>query len=183
MNRFTTRQLVIDAMLCAMCAVLGYVSLDAWSFKFTFESLPILLGALLFGPVDGLTIGAVGTLIYQMLRYGFSATTLLWILPYLVIGLVVGLYARHRYFHFGIIELLLTVTVAKLLVTILNTGVIYIDSKYYGWYYPTLITGSLVIRLVCCIIESILFGLVLHPVLYAVRTVLADRESVPPAAN
>ena len=39
-----TRQLTLDAMLCALCAVLGYVALDLGSVKLTFESLPILLG-------------------------------------------------------------------------------------------------------------------------------------------
>lgn len=55
-----TRQLTIDAMLCAACAVLGYVALDLGNIKVTFESLPILLGGLLFGPVDGMLIGGVG---------------------------------------------------------------------------------------------------------------------------
>ena len=56
-------------MLCAMCAVLGYVALDLGSIKLTFESLPVLLGALLFGPVDGMFIGGIGTLLYQLVRY------------------------------------------------------------------------------------------------------------------
>lgn len=93
-----TRQLTIDAMLCAMCAVLGYVALDLGSIKLTFESLPVLLGALLFGPVDGMFIGGIGTLLYQLVRYGVTATTLLWILPYVVCGLLVGAWARKRDF-------------------------------------------------------------------------------------
>ena len=39
-----TKQLTLDAMLAAMCAVLGYVALDMGNIKITFESLPILLG-------------------------------------------------------------------------------------------------------------------------------------------
>ena len=76
-----TRKIALDSMLAAMCAALGYAALDFNNLKITFESLPILLGALLLGPVDGLAIGVVGTLIYQLIRYGVSATTLLWILP------------------------------------------------------------------------------------------------------
>jgi uncharacterized membrane protein len=52
-----TKQLVINAMLAAMCAALGALALDMTSIKVTFESLPILLGALLFGPVSGAAIG------------------------------------------------------------------------------------------------------------------------------
>ena len=69
---FKTKQLTLDAMLAAMCAVLGYLSLDFGNLKITFESLPILLGAMLFGPADGFLIGTVGTFIYQLLRYGVS---------------------------------------------------------------------------------------------------------------
>ena len=54
-----TKQLTLDAMLAAMCAVLGYVALDMGNIKITFESLPILLGAMLFGPVDGMLIGGI----------------------------------------------------------------------------------------------------------------------------
>ena len=50
-----TKQLTLDAMLAAMCAVLGYVALDMGNIKITFESLPILLGAsLVTGAVTGL---------------------------------------------------------------------------------------------------------------------------------
>ena len=57
------KQLALDSMLAAMCAILGYLALDLGSLKFTFESLPVLLGALLFGPIDGMLIGGVGTLL------------------------------------------------------------------------------------------------------------------------
>ena len=76
-----TKKLAMDSMLAAMCAVLGYLSLDFGNLKITFESVPILLGALLLGPIDGMAIGGVGTLLYQLVRYGVSVTTLLWILP------------------------------------------------------------------------------------------------------
>ena len=65
-----TRKIALDSMLAAMCAALGYAALDFNNLKITFESLPILLGALLLGPVDGMAIGVVGTLIYQLIRYG-----------------------------------------------------------------------------------------------------------------
>ena len=91
----TTRKLAADAVLAAMCAVLGALSLDFGNLKITFESLPVLLAALAFGPLDGLAVGGIGTLIYQLLRYGVSVTTPLWILPYALCGLLVGLYAKN----------------------------------------------------------------------------------------
>jgi ECF transporter S component (folate family) len=168
-RHFTVIQLVVDAMLCAVCAVLGYLAIDLTSIKITFESLPILIAALLFGPVDGITVGAVGTLIYQYLRYGFTATTFLWMLPYIVLGFIAGFYAKKKNFRMNATELGVLTVICELVVTLLNTLVILIDSKIYGWYYPTLITGSLVIRLVVCIAKAIVFGVILYPLLTAIR--------------
>ena len=69
-----TKQMAYDAILTAMCVVLGLVSLDFGNLKITFEDLPILLGAALFGPWDGMVIGVLGTSIYQMLRFGADPT-------------------------------------------------------------------------------------------------------------
>ena len=168
-RHFTVIQLVTDAMLCAVCAVLGYLAIDLTSIKITFESLPILIAALLFGPVDGITVGAVGTLIYQYLRYGFTATTFLWMLPYIVLGFIAGFYAKKKKSRMSATELGVLTVLCELVVTLLNTLVILIDSKIYGWYYPTLITGSLVIRLVVCIVKAIVFGVILYPLLTAIR--------------
>ena len=168
-RHFTVIQLVTDAMLCAVCAVLGYLAIDLTSIKITFESLPILIAALLFGPVDGITVGAVGTLIYQYLRYGFTATTFLWMLPYIVLGFIAGFYAKKKNFRMSATELGVLTVLCELVVTLLNTLVILIDSKIYGWYYPTLITGSLVIRLVVCIVKAIVFGVIRYPLLTAIR--------------
>ena len=168
-RHFTVIQLVTDAMLCAICAVLGYLAIDLTSIKITFESLPILIAALLFGPVDGITVGAVGTLIYQYLRYGFTATTFLWMLPYIVLGFIAGFYAKKKNFRMSATELGVLTVICELVVTLLNTLVILIDSKIYVWYYPTLITGSLVIRLIVCIAKAIVFGVILYPLLTAIR--------------
>jgi len=168
MRRFTTRQLALDAMLAAMVAVLGYVSLDFTSIKITFESVPILIGALLFGPADGAAIGLVGTLVYQLLRYGVSATTALWILPYVLCGLLVGWYAGRHKFDLTQGQTLAVVVLAELMVTVLNTGVIYVDSKLYGYYTPALITGALALRLAVCVGKALVYAFALPPLLRAV---------------
>ncbi|MCD8332072.1 MAG: ECF transporter S component [Oscillospiraceae bacterium] len=163
------KQMTIDAMLSAMCAVLGYLSLDFGNLKFTFESLPILLTALLFGPVDGMLVSGIGTLIYQLLRYGVSATTLLWILPYILCGAMVGFFAKTQTFSFSRIQTILLVVFAELMVTMLNTGVLYIDSRIYGYYSAVYIFGSLGVRLAVCVGKSVAFGLTLPALVKAIR--------------
>lgn len=162
-----TKQLVTDAMLAAMCAVLGYLAIDTGSIKITFESLPILLGALLFGPVDGMLIGGIGTLIYQLLRYGVSVTTPLWILPYVLAGALCGGAARRRGFSLTRRQTMVLTIVCELMVTLMNTGTLYLDSRIFGYYFPGFITGSLLLRTVICVAKALVFGAVLPALVHA----------------
>ena len=172
-----TKQLTLDAMLAAMCAVLGYAALDMGNIKITFESLPILLGAMLFGPVDGMLIGGVGTLIYQLLRYGIAMMTPLWILPYVLCGLIVGYWAQKKSFSLGNGERFVLVVLAELVVTVLNTGVLYLDSKLMGYWFPGFISGMLALRLVVCIVKAVVFALVLPSLVQASNTALGRRRT------
>ena len=58
--------------------------------KLTFASLPGILAAMLFGPIDGFIVGFLGAFLEQMLHFGFTPTTLLWILPPAIRGLLIG---------------------------------------------------------------------------------------------
>ena len=78
--KYSTTQLTINAMLAAVCAVLGYLALDLFTLKFTFESFPVLLAGLMYGPVNGALVGFIGTFLYQVLRYGMEMSTPLWII-------------------------------------------------------------------------------------------------------
>lgn len=164
-----TKQMTVNAMMAAMCAVLGYLSLDFGNLKITFESLPILLCALMFGPLDGMAVGGLGTLIYQLLRYGVSVTTPLWMLPYIICGLMAGWYARREDFSLSARQIMVTVVLCELLVTILNTGVLYLDSKIYGYYSAAFIFGSLLPRLALCIGKGMVFGAVLPGIIKPVK--------------
>ena len=163
------KTLSMNAMMAAMCAVLGYLSLDLGNLKVTFESLPILVSALLFGPLDGMVVGGIGTLIYQLLRYGLSITTPLWMLPYVVCGLLAGWYAKKHRFTLSGRQVMVLVILNELLITALNTGVLYVDSKIYGYYSAAFIFGSLLPRIIICIVKAAAFGLVLPGITRAVR--------------
>lgn len=156
-------------MMAAMCAVLGYLSIDMGNLKVTFESLPILISALLFGPASGMAVGGIGTLIYQMMRYGISATTVLWMLPYIVCGFLVGWYAKKSDFNLSSQKVMVLVVFNELLITILNTGVLYVDSKLYGYYSAVFIFGSLIPRIAICIGKAVAFGLILPNLTKALR--------------
>ncbi len=170
-NNNKTFKLVIDALLAAMVALLGYISIDATVIKITFESLPIFIGAFLLGPVDGMLIGGVGTLIYQLLRYGFAYTTVLWMLPYILAGLICGLIAKKDKFDTSKIKFVIVTLVAEVLISVLNTGVIYLDSKINHYYYVGIIMGSLAVRLVVAVAKGIAFGAVMPYLLTAIKKI------------
>ena len=167
----TTQRITRDAMLAAVCAVLGFIALDLGNVKVTFESLPVLLAGFMFGPIDGMLVGGVGTLVYQLLRYGISATTFLWMLPYIMCGLVVGLAAMKKANRTDPKRILLIIILVEIMILIVNTGVIYIDSKIYGYYSAAYVFGSLAIRIVICIIKSVVFGLVMPVLLKGLKAV------------
>lgn len=168
--RKNVKQLSTNAMLAAMCAVLGAVSLDLGNIKITLESIPVILGALLFGPADGAIIGFVGTFVYQVLRYGFSATTLLWMLPHVVCGFIVGLYAKKKGFNLSVVQTIVITVIAGLVLTTLNTGVMYIDSKIYGYYSAVYIFGSMLIRYISGIAKFVAIGVLMPPLVNLLRS-------------
>lgn len=170
--KIKTRQLAFDAMLAAMCAVLGYLAVDTGNLKVTFESLPILLGALLFGPADGFLIGAVGTGLYQLLRYGVSATTLLWMLPYALCGFLTGLYAKKKGLSLTGGQTVFIVVCNEVLITLLNTCALYVDSKLYAYYFPGFIGATLALRFVMSIAKAVVFALILPTLVRAGKSVL-----------
>ena len=164
MNNKTT-QLTINAMLAALCAVFGYISLDFGNLKITFESVPVLMAALMYGPVSGALVGGIGTLIYQILRYGVSATTLLWMLPYIAAGLIAGAYAKKSKFNNTNKQIVFIIAVMEIMIFAVNTAVILIDSLIYGYYSAAYVFGSLGVRFVLCIGKSIVFGIVMPGIL------------------
>ncbi len=167
-SKMTSKELCINSMLAAMCAVLGYLSIDTGNLKITLESVPIIIGAAMYGPLCGVAVGGVGTFVYQLLRYGLSVTTALWMLPYCVCGLIVGLYAKARAFELDRKQLIFISLVAELVVTTLNTGVLYIDSRVYG-YTVAYVLATIVPRYIICVVKAVAVGVILPPLIAVVK--------------
>ena len=152
------KRMATNSMFVAMYVVLSMVSLDLWTMKFTFDGLPIILGAMLFGPVDGMAIGLMGAFINQMIDYGFSVTTLLWILPAGIRGLLVGLYAKKYSFELNHKQVVFITVLSALVVTTVNTAVMYIDSKIYGYYSIEYVFGLILVRYAAGVLTAIVFA-------------------------
>ncbi len=79
------------ALLTAVMVLLTMtVSIKTPYFKLTLGSLPVVLAALLFGPLEGALVAVLGEFIAQILGYGLMPTTFIWIWPPAIRALIVG---------------------------------------------------------------------------------------------
>ena len=163
-----TKRLALDAMLAAMFVVLSLFSINLPGMKITLDSLPILIGAALLGPLDGLAVGLVGSFLNQMITYGFTVTTLFWILPAGLRGLFVGLYAKRHGFSMTTPQTVFITVLTALFVTALNTLLLYVDSWVYSYSYAAALP-TLLLRIAAGVITAVVFSLILPPLLRTLR--------------
>ena len=78
-KRLTTQKMAMIGVMAAFYVVLSlYVAaIKLGNVKITFASVPTILMATLFGPLEGMLTAAIGSFICQMISYGFTATTVL----------------------------------------------------------------------------------------------------------
>lgn len=165
-RRFTTLAMLIaiNVVLCALAP------LKLGNFKFTFEAFPILVAGIVMGPIDGLIVGTLGSTIYQIFLsgYGLMPTTPLWILPHAISGLTVGLYANRNNYRLDNKQLIFISVLSSLIVTVLNTVAIYIDSKVYGYYSFAYVFGSIIIKIITGIILAIIYSLIISKLIKSI---------------
>ena len=173
MNRkLTTIRLAYDAVLAAMCAVLGSIAaLDLGNLKFTFENFPVQVGALLFGPVDGMLIGGIGIFLSQMIRYGIELSTPLWVLPYIISGLFTGFCAKRLRFSLSQVQMIIIIVINGIIVTAANTLGLFIYNKYILQVPLAATIAAIPKRVIISVIKSVVFAFILPPVLRALRNV------------
>lgn len=164
-----TKQMTLNSVLAAMVAVLAFMAINLGNMKITIESIPVLIAALLFGPWHGAGVAALGTSVYQLLRFGVTATTPLWILPYVVYGLFIGYFAKKKNYTLSKAECIVLVLIGEIVITLINTGALYLDSKIYGYYYPTIIVGMIIPRLLLAVAKGIIYAIAVPPIVDRIR--------------
>lgn len=129
----SVHRVVTDAVLIAIFYALSFLSIKAWVIEISFKFLPVLLAALLFGTADGLIVGALGAFAEQMLSYGFTPTTLLWVLPVAAYGVLTGLCRKKLAASSLPVRIALFAAIGAVC-SLLNTLAFYADSKLLGYY-------------------------------------------------
>lgn len=170
-------RLTFNAALVAVYIVLSMpmLTLQFSNLKLTFEQFPVILGAVLFGPIDGMIIGGVGEFINQLTTFGITPTTLLWIAPIVVRGALVGLGSKifksmrpQAIVHKGFpVVFAIVCIISGICHSFINTFALYVDSKLYGYYTYAGVFGVFVLRLMLSVITSVLIVVVITPILRA----------------
>lgn len=141
--RFTTRAITMLALLTALEIVLSrFLSISAWNIKIGFSFVPVVIAAMLFGPVAAGIVGAlgdfIGAILFPIGAYfpGFTLTAFL-------TGFVFGLFLyRKQDWLRGVAAVGINQFVLSLF---LNT--LWISVLYGSPYGPLLVT-----RLVQCLL-------------------------------
>ena len=173
------KKIVYIALFSAMFVVFGkFVSFDftvpgVTSMKIAIKSLPLYVGAITFGSIGGALIGLIGELVIQLTGpYGFTATTLFWVIPYVIVGVICGIAFENKFVKFnGGIKYWLFIISLQVILTLLNTVAILIDSIIFGYYSFVYVYGSLIVRLMSSILVGILYCIVLPFIINAIKKI------------
>ena len=137
-KRFNIYTICMIALLTAMMVLLKRtIAIETPYIKINFASLPIMLGAMLFGPAEGMVVGLLGELIAQITGpYGLAPTTVLYVAPAAVRGVVVGmgaLWCRRtgRRMESRPVVCYAVGVVGAVLTTVANTVSIWLESVMY----------------------------------------------------
>lgn len=178
-GHLTARKMVMIAMLTAVYVVLSLVgTINLWWIRISVDSLPIILAALLYGPVGGLLVGMLGSFLNQLLTYGLMATTPLWLIPATARGVLVGVYAKKHNYQLSRAQIIGVLCVTAVIVTALNTGVMYLDSIIQGYYSYAYVFGGVVSRVIAGIVTAIIMSFIAPPVVSLMeRSIKAARKA------
>ena len=165
-----TRKMVTASVLIALYLVLGYLTIDLKLIKISISSLPLVIGGIMMGPWMGLAIGLIGSFLSQMLHYGITSTTILWMIPIASRGLVVGLYAKKHGYQINQFQTTLIMIISSLIASTLYTGAFYVDSKVWDYYSFAVVFGSSVGRFVTGVITAGLLSMLVPVIVRALRS-------------
>ncbi|MCQ2455336.1 MAG: ECF transporter S component [Clostridia bacterium] len=177
MKKYTVK-LCLSAVFTAMFVVLDYYAdaiskLLSGTIKISLSGLPIIIVAVVFGPLWGGAVGLVGSLVSQMLSYGFTATTVFWVLPATLRGIVAGLLFIMLKKSIKPHILAINTVISSLVVTAFNTLAMYIDAKVYK--YPVVLFGAaLVNRIVIAVITAVIFAVLVPPIVILIKKIIKE---------
>lgn len=175
-TRTKTLTLCTTGVLAALYVPLAlFLAVQIGNVRISFGSLPVVVAALLLGPLESVAVAFVGEFLKQILSYGFTATTLLYLIPPALRGLIIGwpafllLQRRSQRLEERRILCYAVCIAAAVFTTIGNTLVNLLDSILYHYYTPVLIFGDLLYRLGVGILNAVVITTAAIPLVILLR--------------
>ena len=178
-KHFSVKRMALNAVMVALYIVIStFFAINLGPLKITFEALPVILCAIAFGPVDAILVGFLGEFINQMLTFGFTPTTLLWVLPIVVRAAIIGLAVVLMKKKLGVealsgaknsVILVVVSVIAGIVHSSINTVAFYVDSTMFGYYSYALVFGSFWLRIIAGVISSVVMTVVVLPLITALK--------------
>ena len=167
------RKFVLIAFYTALFVVLSlYGTINFSGMKLTIQNLPIFVGAITLGAAPGAIIGFAGMFINQLITYGFTATTLFWVLPQTIIGATCGYIFENKIVKVGSgTKFWICIISLQVVLTILNTIVILVDSLIYGYFNFLVVFGPFVLRIMVSIIVGVVYCIVIPPIIKLIKKI------------
>ena len=161
-------RLTLTAMMIALFVVLSMVPSElSWA------SLVGLVCAFLLGPVETVTVVLCGSFIEQ-LWYGLNWYSLLWMLPWVLFGLVCGMGAYLTRKNARVWKTVLVIFAAELTLNVANTTVLcllgYVTIDFSQAFY--LIVWAYLLRMPHALIRSVLSSIAIPLLIPPLRRVL-----------
>ena len=175
MSRFQSKTLCRVGILAAMYVPLAlFVGIQFGNVRLSFGSLPVVVGALLYGPLEAALVALVGELLKQLLTYGLTATTVLYLIPPMLRGLVIGagavwMWRRGKRLENCRTRCFAVCILAAVCTTIGNTLVNWLDSVLYGYYTFAYVFGDAVYRFGVGMLNAVVVATVAIPLAVLLR--------------
>ena len=165
---FTTQKLVTLAILVALHVIIARIASIKIgpSIVITVSGITEVVAGLLFGPLSGGITGLLGSFLNQLITYGFTATTVLWILPAAVKGWMCGVYAKAYDYQLKPFQILWILAVSALVVTTMNTVVQIIDAEIFQYSTKATQVAIMVTRYINGALTSVVYMIVTTPLLH-----------------
>jgi len=170
-NPFATQKLVTNALLIALHVILARVASVRIgnSLSISVSGITEVVAGLLFGPVSGGLVGLLGSLLNQLFTYGLTVTTVLWILPAGVKGLLCGWYAKANGYEMSPLQILWVLVVSAVIVTTMNTVVLIVDAEIFGYSTKATVLSLMGIKYINGALTSIAYMLITAPLLHRLK--------------
>lgn len=162
--------MTLIALLSSLYVVLSFLEIEAGVFKISLASFVIIFSSLTLPFVDSLSIAIIGTFI-QQLKFGLGPTTILWMLPIIIRALFISsMDLISRRFDKNLYErkvlCIITIVISSIIVTILNTAVMYFDALIYQYPYEFVFITAIfraLINIGITVCETILIFIIIKP--------------------